>query len=172
LNRRESAGSALRDETRSASGTSEGQVADFWAYRRRREIRHTGHDIRDVHVSAIQGCITYLSGHVRSITAGTGPLLRLRFGLGLRRVGLERAIRTLSTGGDTEIHSAALLERIGRLSSLLSTVPGTDPADLRLLAEDLRALCDDVTDRLWTFLHSSAPDSAGSHDNASPATPD
>ena len=164
--------SASKHDTGSAFNAEGSNVVDFWTYRHQRQAHLAGRDSHDAHVNAILGCIAYLRVCRPSITARTDPLLHLRFGLGLRRVALERAVRALDAGPGKEPRSAELLALITLLSSRLSAIPGTDPAYLHSLAEDLRALCSDLTDGLYSLLVSSAPQASGGHRRASPAAPD
>jgi hypothetical protein len=128
----------------------EARVIDFWTHQR----RHYGllaREKHDQHYGTIQECITYLRENVQSITARIDPLLQLRFGIALRRTGLERAVKALEARLDKS-QVKEFLELVDYLSSRLSHAAGTDADDLRGLADDLRVACDGVVERLYVFL--------------------
>lgn len=158
-------------ETRAAQDTDESNVVSYWAYRRLRQARPAAHNFCDVHINTIVECIGFLRERESTITARTDPLLHLRFGLGLRRVGLERAINGLNDWPGTDPYNTELRELIGRLSAQLSAIPAVGTTDLDRVAEELRALCSDLSDHLYTLLLSCAPQAPGSY-RASPPAPD
>lgn len=130
--------------------TDGARIVDFWTHQRRR-YGLLAHEKYDQHYGVIQECIAYLRESAAFITARTDPLLQLRFGIALRRTGLERAVKELDARLDRS-QVREFLELVDYLSSRLSHAAGTDVNDLRGLADDLRVACDEVVERLYAFL--------------------
>lgn len=172
MTRGKSSDSPSGQGTGSAINAEPSIVVDFWTYKGRRQSHLTDHDPCDNYVNSILGCIAYLRGCRSSITAQADPLLHLRFGLGLRRVALERAVRALGADPDEEPQDVQLLALIARLFSRLSAVPEADPTSLHSLAEELQVLCGDLIEGLYALLPSSEPKFSTGNYRVSPAAPD